>query len=76
MQSSPSQTAYRPQSSESSPIVRAPVFTRLVRFFGFILGLRARAEDAIVERYAGWGWNDAAERQMVDDIATMRSSRL
>jgi len=57
-------------------MVRAPVFTRLVRFFGFILGPRARAEEAIVERYAGWGWNDAAERQMVDDIATMRSSRL
>ena len=76
MQSSPSQTAYPSQRSESSPMVRAPVFTGLVRFFAFIVGLRAREEDAIVERYAGWGWNDAAERQMVDDIATMRSSRL
>jgi len=57
-------------------MVRAQVFTRLARFFAFILGPRARAEDAIVERYAGWGWNDAAERQMVDDIATMRSTRL
>jgi len=76
MQSSPSQTAYRSQNSESSPMVREPVFTRRVRFFACILGLRARAEDAIVERYAGWGWNDAAERQMVNDIATMRSSRL
>jgi hypothetical protein len=76
MQSSPSQTAYRSQSSENSPTLQAPVFTRLLRFFAFILSLRARTEDAIVERYAGWGWNDAAERQMVDDIATMRSTRL
>ncbi len=76
MQSSPSQTAYRSQSSESSPMLRAPVFMRLMRFFTFFLGLRARMEDAIVERYAGWGWNDAAERQMVDDIATMRSTHL
>jgi hypothetical protein len=76
MQSSQVQTAVLSQRAENCPAARPPTFTRLVGLFASILGVRALREDDIVERYAGWGWNDAVERQIVDDIATLRSSRL
>jgi hypothetical protein len=44
--------------------------------FTAILNRRARAEDNIVARYAGCGWNDATERQLADDITTMRCTCL
>ena len=76
MQTSQARTADRCQCREHSPTVVAPACKGLVGFLASILGLRARAEDDIVARYAGCGWNDAIERQIVDDIATMRCTRL
>ena len=37
-----------------------------------IVNFRARHEADIFANYASHGWNDASERQIIDDIATMR----
>ncbi len=47
----------------------------LLSFLARIFNVRARAEDDIVTRFAGYGWNDSRERQMIDDIAAMRCER-
>jgi hypothetical protein len=37
-----------------------------------IVNFRARREADIFANYASHGWNDASERRLIDDIATMR----
>ena len=76
MQSSQAQTASLSRCPEDSPTVAGSVFKRLMGFLASILSHRARDEGDIVGRYAGCGWNDAIERQVVDAIATMRGTRL
>jgi len=76
MRTSQAQTANLSLRAENSTTVLACAFTRVVRLFAAILDRRARAEDDIVTRYAGCGWNDATERQMAGDIATMRCTCL
>jgi hypothetical protein len=75
MQSSQTQTANLSQCRKESRTVARLTCKGLARFLASIIGLRPRYEDDIVARYAGCGWNDAVERQMVDDIATMRCTR-
>jgi hypothetical protein len=61
---------------EDLPAVAAPTFKRLVGFFASILHLRARDEDYIAARYAGCGWNDAIEHQLLNDIGSKHNARL
>jgi hypothetical protein len=42
---------------------------------GAILKRHLWAEDDIVARYEGCGWNDSTERQISDDIATQGRRR-
>jgi hypothetical protein len=41
-------------------------------FCARIVSFRSRHEADIFANYAGHGWNDASERRIIDDIATMR----
>jgi hypothetical protein len=45
---------------------------RLKARFLSIVGLWGRVDDVIGVRYAGCGWNDAIEQQMIDDAARVR----
>ena len=80
MQSFKVQAAGFRQHAEAAPIVQ-PVATQsiglkqLVAFFTRALRLHLRYEDDIASRYAGCGWSDTTERQMVDDIAAVHCSR-
>ena len=76
MESSQARSASLSRCVDDSPTVVVCVFKSLAGFLASILSLRAHDEDDIVARYAGCGWNDAIERQAVDDIATMRGTRL
>jgi hypothetical protein len=38
--------------------------------------MRVRVENDIAAHYAGCGWNDAIEREIIDDLASMHSRRL
>lgn len=68
MQSSHAQTTDLAACSESSSVVGSRGFTWLLSFFASTLGLHARTEDGVGARYAGCGWNDTTESQMIGDI--------
>ena len=51
------------------------VLRKIEEFFLAIIRHRSRAENAIVSRYQGRGWDDSAERELNNDIATYRCSR-
>ena len=76
MQSSQAQTASLSRCPETRQQSRVPCSRGSMGFLASILSHRARDEGDIVGRYAGCGWNDAIERQVVDAIATMRGTRL
>lgn len=76
MQPVPAQIVKLCRRHEGIPAVAVPTFKRLVGFFASILHLRVRDEDDIAARYAGCGWNDATERQLLNDIGGKHTARL
>ena len=76
MQPVPAETANPCRRLEGFPAVAVPTFKRLAGFFASILHLGARDEDDIAARYAGCEWNDAIERQLLNDIGGKHNARL
>jgi hypothetical protein len=73
MQSTQAHTGNFPRHSHDSPTFAAPAVKGLKGLLRWIFGLRVRVEDDIVAHYAGCGWNDAIERQIIDDITSIHS---
>jgi hypothetical protein len=75
MRSSQVQTTNLSQDPKASPTLAAAALQWLRALFASLLGVRDRVEDDIAAHYAGCGWNDAIEREIVDDVASMHSRR-
>ena len=51
------------------------VLPKIEEFFLAIIRHRDGAENGIISRYQGRGWDDSVERELNNDIATYRCSR-